>query len=242
MEYLIKIDEFEGPLDLLLHLVKEANIDIHDININEITEQYMEYIHKWEELNIDIASTYLVMAATLMEIKSRSLLPVLKDNVENVEEDDEVSREGLIKKLEDYQKYKEITKDFKALEAGRKDIYTKVPSKLEEMVGQKLVNDTSITVDDLMTAFMKFLERKDLEKPITTRITTKEYSVRKRKADIKNILVKEGKVDFMDLFQEYNKSFLVVTFISILELAKEDDVILKQEANFDRIMIELKVK
>lgn len=242
MEYLIKIDEFEGPLDLLLHLVKEANIDIHDININEITEQYMEYIHKWEELNIDIASTYLVMAATLMEIKSRSLLPVLKDNVESVEEDDEVSREGLIRKLVDYQKYKEVTKDFKDMELNRKDIYTKAPSKLEEMVGQKIVNDTSITVDDLMAAFVKFLERKDREKPITTRITTKEYSVRKRKADIKNILIKEGKVDFMDLFQEYNRSFLVVTFISILELAKEEDVILRQEANFDRIMIELKVK
>ena len=102
MDYLVKIDDFEGPLDLLLHLVKESNIDIYDININEITNQYLDYIHRWEELNIDIGSEYLVMAATLMEIKSKSLLPMekLDDEEEDVCED---SRDGLIKKLVEYQ-------------------------------------------------------------------------------------------------------------------------------------------
>ena len=123
MDYLVKIDDFEGPLDLLLHLVKESNIDIKDINICDITNQYLEYIHKWEELNINVASSYLVMAATLMEIKSSSLLP--NEKIEETD-DEEIgeTRETLIQKLIEYEKYKEITKDFKKLESDRKEIYT----------------------------------------------------------------------------------------------------------------------
>jgi len=241
MDYLIKIDEFEGPLDLLLHLVKESNIEIKDIKITEITEQYLEYIRKMEELNINIASEYLVMAATLMEIKSKVLLPEDKTKIE-VEDEEEVSKESLIQKLIDYEKYKEITKNFKELEVSRKEIYTKAPSKISEITNQKIVNDTNVTLDDLMEAFTKYLERKDKEKPITTKVTNKEYSVRKRKASIKEYLKEKKQVIFTDLFTEYNKSYIVVTFMSILELAKEDEIILKQEENFDNIYIELKVK
>ena len=241
MDYRVKIDEFEGPLDLLLHLIKESNIDIYDVNINEITTQYLEYIHTMEELNINVASEYLVMASTLMEIKSKSLLPNTKEKVVE-EEEEEVSRENLIHKLIEYQKYKEITKNFKTLELNRKTIYTKAPSKLNEMLDQKLVNDTDITIDDLMNAFTKFLERKDKEKPLHTKVTNKEYSVRTRKKDIKNYLQEKKKAEFTELFTEYNKSFIVVTFMSILELAKEEDVTLTQDENFDKIIIELKVK
>ena len=241
MEYCIKINEFEGPLDLLLHLVKESNIDIYDININEITTQYLDYIHKMEELNIDVASEYLVMAATLMEIKSKSLLPSTKE-VEEIDQEEEVSRENLIQKLVEYQKYKEITKDFKKLESNRKNIYTKAPSKLNEMLDTKFVNDTDTTVDDLIKAFSMFLERKNMEKPIHTKVTSKEYSVRKRKSAIKAYLQEKGKAEFSELFTVYSKSYVVVTFLSILELAKEEDVILTQETNFDKIFIELKVK
>ena len=241
MDYLIKIDEFEGPLDLLLHLVKESNIDIHDIKIIEITEQYLDYINKMEELNINVASEYLVMAATLMEIKSKSLLP--KDDVNEEEvEDEEVSREALIQKLIDYEKYKEVTKSFKELEVSRREIYTKAPSKLNELTDQRIVNDTNITIDDLMDAFAKYLERKDKEKPITTKVTNKEYSVRKRKNDIKTYLKDKKKALFTELFDEYNKSYVVVTFMSILELAKENDITITQEGNFENIYIELKVK
>lgn len=241
MEYCIKINEFEGPLDLLLHLVKESNINIYDINISEITIQYLDYIHKMEELNIDVASEYLVMAATLMEIKSKSLLPNEKKQEEEQDEE-EVSRESLIEKLVEYQRYKEITKNFKALEEERKSIYTKAPSKLNEMLDTKFVNDTDTTVDDLIKAFTMFLERKNMEKPITTKITTKEYSVRKRKSDIKSYLLTKGKAEFSELFTIRSKSYIVVTFLSILELAKEDELLINQESNFDKIYIELKVK
>ena len=178
MEYCIKIDEFEGPLDLLLHLVKESNIDIYDINISEITSQYLEYINKMEQLNIDIASEYLIMAATLMELKSKSLLPEYNEK-EELEEEEELSRDNLIQKLIDYQKYKEVTKNLKELELERKNIYTKAPSKLNELLDTKIENTTDMSVEDLTNAFLKFLERKNMEKPIHTKITSKEYSVRK---------------------------------------------------------------
>lgn len=243
MDYLIKIDDFEGPLDLLLHLVKKSNIDIKDIKIIEITDQYVDYIHKMEELNINVASEYLVMAATLMEIKSKSLLPDNNAVNEDVLVEEEVSREALIQKLIDYEKYKEVTKSFKELEGSRRNIYTKVPSKIEDITEQKVNNnDNNLTVNDLMDAFKKFLERKDQEKPITTRVTNKEYSVKKRKKVIKDYLLENKRAVFTDLFSEYNKSYVVVMFISILELAKEDDIVIMQEDNFGKIYIELKVK
>ena len=239
MEYLIKIDDFEGPLDLLLHLVKESNIDIYDINICDIANQYLDYIHKWEELNIDIASEYLVMAATLMEIKSKSLLPIEKKE-EEIEEEE--TKETLIQKLVEYQKYKEITKDFKNLELDRKEIYTKSPEKLNEMLNQKFINDTDTTVEDLKNALIEFLKRKNMEKPIHTKITNKEYSVKKRKEDIKSILSSKKKIEFTELFKKFNKSYIIVTFLAILELAREDTILLSQENSFGQIMIEQKVQ
>ena len=121
MDY-ISIDNFEGPLDLLLHLVKEANIDILDIKVEEITDKYLEYIKREEELNINIAASYLVMASELMYLKSKSLLPVVKKDDEEVE-DEEITRENLINRLIEYKRYKEMTPVFKELEEERKKIY-----------------------------------------------------------------------------------------------------------------------
>lgn len=239
MDYSVKINEFEGPLDLLLHLIKESNIDVYDISIESITKQYLDYINQMEKLDIEIASSYLVMAAELMLIKSKSLLPIEKDDEEEVEELED-TREGLINKLVSYQKYKELTKDFKKLELDRKDIYTKSPSNLSNITDTKIVNDTDIGIDDLLKAFSMFLERKDKEKPLNTKITNKEYSVKKRKDDIKKYLLTKRKAEFRELFDIYTKSYIVVTFMSILELAKEEQVNLKQENNFDNIYIELK--
>ena len=238
MDYKIKIDAFEGPLDLLLHLIKESNIDIYDINIEEITKQYLDYLNSMQQLDMEIASNYLLMASELMYIKSKSLLPNIKE--EETEEDEELTKEGLINKLIEYQKYKEITKEFKNLELERKNIYTKAPSKISNITNEKYTNNTDITIDNLLEAFSKFLERKDKEKPLNTKITNKEYSVKKRKNDIKNILKIKKKAEFKDLFDNYNKSYIIVTFLSILELAKEKTINIKQEKNFDNIYIELK--
>ena len=241
MDYSIKINEFEGPLDLLLHLIKQQGIDIYDIEISEITKQYLDYINKMEELNINVASSYIVMAAELMEIKSKSLLPKKEDEV--TEEDEKIiSKENLINKLIEYKKYKEMAPSFKELEANRQNIYIKSPEKLNQYLDETNLKNDDLTVDDLVSAFKKFLERKNYEKPITTKITNKEYSVKKRKNDIKNILKTKKKVLFTDLFEENNTSFIIVTFLSILEMTKEKEVVIKQDTNFSNITIELKVK
>ena len=157
MHYEVNIDEFSGPLDLLLHLIKKDNIDIYDISLEKITNEYLEYIRKMEEMNLDIASEYLVMASELIEYKSRSLLR--QKDEEEIEQD---PKEELIKRLVDYKKYKEVTETFRNLENLRSDIYTKTPSNISEY-DESLKNDGLVSVDDLMEAFKKFLSRKEYE-------------------------------------------------------------------------------
>ena len=235
MNYSIKIDAFEGPLDLLLHLIKEKNVDIYDISIEEITKSYLDYINKMEELNINIASSYLVMAAELMEIKSKSLLPKVENEEDNEEE--EVSRENLINKLVEYKKYKEMTEVFKELEINRNNIYIKPPENINNYVNNEIYNE-EIEMDKLVEAMKNFLNRKELEKPLKTKITNREYSVKERKNSIKNILKNKKRVEFTELFEEYNKSYIAVTFLSVLELAKEHELKISQDKNFDNIFIE----
>ena len=234
MDYSVKIDSFEGPLDLLLHLIKKSNIDIYDISIDEITKSYLEYINKMEELNIDVASSYLVMAAELMEIKSKSLLPKVE---EEEEDEEEVSRENLINKLVEYKKYKEMTEVFKELEINRNNIYIKPPENINNYVNNEIYNE-EIEIDKLVEAMKNFLNRKELEKPLKTKITNKEYSVKERKNSIRNIIRNKKRVEFTELFEEYNKSYIAVTFLSVLELAKEHELKISQDKNFDNIFIE----
>lgn len=240
MNYNIKINEFEGPLDLLLHLIKQSNINIQDIDISEITEQYLNYLNSMKELNINIASSYIVMAAELMEIKSKSLLPKTEETVDEQEEEN-ISKENLINKLIEYQKYKDMTSVFKDMELSRQEIYVKSPEKTSNYLDEQIKNNGDTTVDDLVKAFMNFIDRKDKEKPLETKITTKEYSIKKRKQHIKELLKDKKKVLFTELFEEKNIPFIVVTFLSILEMTKEHDVIIRQDANFKDIIIELKV-
>lgn len=232
----VRLSNFEGPLDLLLHLVKEGNTDIFDINIVEITDKYLEYIRKEESLNINVSSDYLVMAAELMYLKSKSLLP--SDNTKNDDLEEDITREILIDKLLEYQRYKEVTFSLKELEKERKNIYVKNPEKVSDYISSKIVGESSI--DDLIAAFKSFLVRQELDKPLETTITKKEYSVRERKSGIKNILFQKKRVYLDELFEEFNKPYIVVTFLSILEMVKERDIIVKQDRNFDKILIELR--
>lgn len=234
----IRLSNFEGPLDLLLHLIKEGNTSIFDINIVEITDKYLEYIKREEELNINVSSEYLVMAAELMYLKSKSLLP--SDNTKEEEKDEEITKENLINKLLEYQRYKEVTGTFKEYEKERKNIYIKSPEKIENYNSNVVEGEGS--VEELLNAFKSFLERQELDKPLETTITRKEYSVRERKNNIKNILKDKKKVYLEELIEEYNRPYIVVTFLSILEMVKEKEVIINQDKNFDKILVELRDK
>lgn len=234
MEHNFVINDFEGPLDLLLHLIKVSKMDIYNIKINEITKQYIDFINKMEEMNLSVASEYLVMASELTLIKSRMLLPNNKED--EIEED---PKENLINRLVEYQKYKNMIDSFKKLEQERKDIYTKEPININEICENYIKNDGEVTIEDLTKALENFLKRKEVQKPLTTKITKKELLVSDRTKEIKNILKNKKKVSFFDLFTIKTKEYVVVTFLSILEMAKLGEIKISQEDNFNNIVVSI---
>ena len=233
MDY--KINDFEGPLDLLLHLIKESEVDICDINIVEITDQYLDFINKMEAVNLNIASEYLVMAAELMEMKSNSLLP--QKNNEMYDEYEEDPREALINRLLEYEKYKSITSSLKEYELERGQVYSKDPYNLDEIIEIKNEIDENFNMDDLVKAFNEMLTRREHDKPLNTKIATKEYSITERSKQIKNLLKTKKKVNFTELFDIKTKDYIVVTFLSILSMARNQELEIKQDKNFSDIYL-----
>ena len=231
------IGDFEGPLDLLLHLVKVSKIEISDIKLVDITNQYIDYLKKMEEMNLDVASEYLVLASELIEMKSRYLLPK-PPKVEEESQYEEDPEEELKKRLLEYQKYKESTSIFKDLEVNRGSYYTKAPERRNIYTNEKLENNGEVTPNDLLLALEKLLERKEYTKPINTKITKKELSVSERVNKIRSILKKEKTVEFSSLFEYLTRPYIVVTFLSILEMAKDKEITLKQDKNFGNILLE----
>ena len=234
MEANFVINDFEGPLDLLLHLIKTSKMDIYDIKIEEITAQYLDFINRMNELNLDVASEYLVMASELTLIKSKMLLPR-----QDEEDDEEDPRENLVNRLIEYQKYKDMIDEFKSLEKERKDIFTKDPMNLYEY-SDPIKNDGDITLDNLVDALNKFLQRKEDEKPLETKIARKELLVTDRTNEIRSLLKKKKKISFFDLFEVKTKEYVVVTFLSILEMAKKGELTITQENNFNNITVNYK--
>lgn len=235
-KYIVTIDNFDGPLDLLLHLIKEEDIDIYDIKIEDITKQYLNYIKKMKELNLEIASEYLVMASELIEIKSKMLLPKKKEQDEDNYEED--PREILIERLLAYKKYKEVTNNFKDLELSRKLILTKEPENLSYYAKEEKKEELGI--NDLIEAFNAILKRKELDSPLATKITKKELSVTEKVSKIKNILKQKKKINFEEIFEVSTKEEVIISFLSILEMVKKDEIILIQDKNFSNIVISLK--
>ncbi len=239
MEYKFTINDFEGPLDLLLHLIKQSNINICDINIVEIAEQYLSFINSKENINLNIASEYLIMAAELMEIKSKMLLP--KKELEDSEEEID-PKETLINKLLEYNKYKNIIPQFQELKNERSNIYTKDPENLN-IFEKEVINNESSDLQLLIDALNNFLSEQKIKKPLNTTIAKKEYSIAKRNLEIKNILKIKKIINFVELFDIITKEYVVITFLSILDLAKKNEIIIEQDKNFNTILLkDLEVK
>lgn len=237
MQYKVTIENFDGPLDLLLHLIKEQDIDIYDIKIEEITEQYLDYIRAMKGLNLSVASEYLVMATELIEMKSKMLLP--KKVVETEDEYEEDPREVLIERLLAYKQYKEVTSEFKNLELTRKQVFTKEPENLSYYAKEQ-ENKEELGINDLIEAFNDLMKRKELDKPIATKITKKELSVTEKVTKIRTILKEKKNVKFEELFEVATKEEVIISFLSILEMVKKDEITLKQDSNFKTIVISLK--
>ena len=232
----ITINDFEGPLDLLLHLVKTSKMDIYEINTSYIIEEYLKYISEMQDLNIDVASEYLVMAAELIHLKSKMLI-----NIDDEEqEDDEFtisSEEELKQRLIDYDKYKKSTESFRKLEENRKEYLTRSPENIMEYA-KSIKYDHDLSIEDLLSAFLEYKKRLEKEKPLETKITRKELSIKERIKSIRNILKMKKKIEFTELFESFRKDYVVVTFLSILNMSKNNEIILSQKDNFSPIMIE----
>ncbi len=240
MEYKVKINEFEGPLDLLLYLIKETKISIDKINVSEITAQYIDFIHAMEQLNLEIASEYLVMAAYLTYIKSKMMLP--KANIDNENIDYEENPEEKLKmRLKIYKMFKDIIPYFKEQEEERSHFITKVPTDLtnELKIETKdlLIQNTSVY--DLLSAFNKVLKRFNLHKPIKTIIKQQNVNIDERITELRNLLKDRRQLVFSEIFTEnVSKEYIVVTFMAILELAKDKMIFIKQDELFKEIYID----
>lgn len=240
LEYNVKIDAFEGPLDLLLHLINRLEIDIYDIPMAEISEQYLIYIHAMKELELDVASEYLVMAATLLAIKSKMLLPKQEEELEDDFEYEEDPRDDLVEKLIEYRKYKEAAHELKHMEQERGQMFTKPPSDLSEYMKdiqpEQFQGDVSIY--DMIGALNKLMRRKKLQKPLSTKITRQEISIENRMEEIlQELTVEMGKRNFYSLFPVPVKNHIVVTFLAILELMKRNEIYVEQDGNFEEILV-----
>ena len=235
----IMINDFEGPLDLLLHLVKTSKMDIYEVNMSYIIEEYLKYINAMQDLNIDVASEYLVMAAELIHLKSKMLIN-LDDEESNDEDEYSISsEEDLKEKLINYEKYKNSTDEFRKLEENRKEYLTRSPENIMEYAKDNSYS-MELSLDDLIAAFLEYKKRLENEKPIETKITKKELSVKERISYIRNILKTRKKVEFTELFESFNKEYVVVTFLSILNMSKNNEIKLSQQDNFSPILIEMR--
>lgn len=232
----IKINDFDGPLDLLWHLIKAHKMDIYDINIEKITKEYLSFINEHKELTIDGASEYLVMASELIHLKSKLLL-----NKNDEEEDAEYeinTEDDLRNRLIEYEKLKAAADRLVELEDKRKEVLTKLPSNLSEYADKSVKLSSDITLDDLLKAFEGYLNRKKLDEPVNKAVTKRELSVEDRCLSIKSYLHNRGKVNFLDLFDEVDKPYVIVTFLGILNLVKSMEAVISQEYNFGDIYIE----
>lgn len=236
--YTVSINEFDGPLDLLLHLIKKSDINIYDIKIEEIAKQYLDYINQMQEMNLNIASEYLVMAAELIEMKSSNLLPK-KEVVTDEEEID--PKENLINRLLEYQKYKEITSSLKIMEQERQKIFDKNPENMENYIDSNNTNtNIELDINLIVNSFMNVLNRQKELKPLNTKITKKEYSVTKRSNEIKSILKIKKEVKLEELLEIMSKDYLITTFLSVLDLVKKEEINVIQDNNFDSILLRLR--
>lgn len=242
----LKLKAFEGPLDLLLHLTKKMEVDLHDIPMLEITQQYMEYIHSWQEENLEIAGEYLVMASTLLAIKSKMLLPMqmCEEELDDEELFELDPRGDLEKQLVEYNAFKEVSEMLQEFELKRSNYFTKEAMNLEEYTKRQIeLEPNRYTTISLYLVFHEMLEKQAKRRPAKTRVTKEVLSLEERMEQILLQLKRtkeEGgsRVFFDELFAgDSSKSEIVMTFLAMLELMKSQQLEVWQENNYCKIVI-----
>jgi segregation and condensation protein A len=245
----IELDVFEGPLDLLLHLIKKLEVDIYDIPMKEITDQFIAYIKAMEAIQLEVVGEYLVMAATLMSIKAKLLLPREELDVEALENGEEVDesgvdpREALVEQLLEYRKFKYAASELHEREGERAKYFGKDPMDVSSYRTEELVLDeTKNSALDLFLAFNKMLEKRKkrtrLETVIETDSSTIEEKIDKIIKRLNRLEIKKDGMKFDELFEEEDtKSEIITTFMALLELIKKQEVRVEQDGTYEDILL-----
>jgi segregation and condensation protein A len=235
MSYKLKLDIFEGPLDLLLYLIKKDEINIYDIPIAKVTEQYLQYMELMKLLDLEVVGEFLVMAATLIQIKSKMLLPPDPNEVKEEEEID--PRDELVRRLLEYQKFKEVAQELRRKEGLRQDVFTRIVAgspKKPELAEDEVYFEASLF--DLISAFSKAL--KDVPREIFYEVIKDEFTVEAKIHDILHQLLELPKINLSFLFESAkNKIEVIATFLAILELIRIKEIIIVQKHLFGDIEI-----
>jgi segregation and condensation protein A len=230
MSYKVKLEIFEGPLDLLLYLVKKDHLNIYDIPIAKVTEQYLAYLQFMQLLDLNIAGEFLVMSATLVQIKSKMLLPQEAGQPEQPEED---PRAELVRRLLEYEKFKEIAQNLKERESNQQEIF-KRPKPQDKEGPLETEGYFEASIFDLITAFSKALE--DIPKDLFYEVIKDEFTIEEKVHEILHLLLVKPYVCLSELFtQAKNKIEVIVTFLAILELIRLKEVVAWQKELFGEI-------
>jgi len=235
MSYKLRLEIFEGPLDLLLYLIKKNELNIYDIPIAKITHEYLEYLEMLKMFDLDNVGDFLVMAATLMQIKSRMLLPPDPATVEQEEED---PRDELVRRLLEYKRFKEIAEDLRSKETMRQDLFARVidSERTKELKKEAKEVYFEVSLFDLISAFTKVL--KNVPKEVFYEVIKDEHTVEQKIHDILHLLLEKPRIMLMDLFNRArSKVEIVVSFLAILELIRLREIIVVQSKMFGEIEV-----
>jgi segregation and condensation protein A len=240
-EYKVKFEVFEGPLDLLLYLIKKEEVDIYEVNLTRLATQFIEYIEMMREFDLEIAGEFLVMASTLMYIKSRELLPVDQQAPLEGEEEGEDPRWELIRQLVEYKKFKDAAAQLQVLEATQENVFPRVPGKLE-FESDKPAPKPDVSIFDLLNAVNAVLKRIEKREGNTRDIFEDKWTVSEKIEYVVRMLSSRDNVRFSELFEDAtSRSEVVCTFLALLELIRLKQLLVAQSEDFGEIEIKKRV-
>ncbi len=229
--YSVNLEVFQGPLDLLLYLIKKDEIDIYDIPIARVTEQYMQYIEVMKTLNLELAGEYILMAATLIRIKTKLLLPPVEGDTEEMD-----PREELVAALLEYKKFKEVSEILREKRILEERVFVPPPVDGSNGNKEKIVLSSSTTLFDMLTAFKEVLERAEQERMLE--VTAEEITIEERVAKIMELLAENESATFQELFADIPRKIIVITtFLAILELIRLRRITIRQSLPFSELRV-----
>ena len=238
LDYKVKFEVFEGPMDLLLYLVKREEVDIYEVNLTKIAREFIEYVDLMREFDIEIAGEFLVMASTLMYIKSKELLPV--DQQVQADEDDEGEdpRWELIRKLVEYKKFKDAADKLGTLEHDQEDVYPRLPAKQDFEMPEDRGPGLKVSIFDLINAVNDVIKRVEARTHDIRQIEDEHFTVADKINALRERLANQSRFTFSELFADAaGRNEVVATFLAMLELIRLEQIKINQEDNFGDIVI-----